>query len=213
MVARLGALRRLSSAPSPRRSASIILRMQRPLFRHRLDRRRRGGAARHHRRGAAHRRRRRPQRAAPGRRARRCRPRSFSARMIADHDRRLCSSRSWSTAAGSASGCAASSRTRTPPTWSASIPRVYKIIAYTLSALFCGTVGAAYASWTGYIDPTDSFSILMTHQGAGHVPARRPGHGVRSGRRRRRVHRCWKRSSGPISSTTTAPFSAPSSSS
>lgn len=38
----------------------------------------------------------------------------------------------------------------------------YKVIAYTLSALFCGTVGAAYASWTGYIDPNDSFSILMS---------------------------------------------------
>jgi branched-chain amino acid transport system permease protein len=38
----------------------------------------------------------------------------------------------------------------------------YKVIAYTLSALFCGTVGAAYASWTGYIDPHDSFSIIMT---------------------------------------------------
>src|SRR5262249_19532772 len=38
----------------------------------------------------------------------------------------------------------------------------YKVTAYTLSALFCGTVGAAYASWTGYIDPNDSFSIIMT---------------------------------------------------
>ncbi len=38
----------------------------------------------------------------------------------------------------------------------------YKVIAYALSALFCGTVGAAYASWTGYIDPNDSFSILMS---------------------------------------------------
>jgi branched-chain amino acid transport system permease protein len=38
----------------------------------------------------------------------------------------------------------------------------YKVIAFTLSAMFCGTVGAAYASWTGYIDPTDSFSILMS---------------------------------------------------
>jgi branched-chain amino acid transport system permease protein len=38
----------------------------------------------------------------------------------------------------------------------------YKVIAFTLSALFCGTLGAAYASWTGYIDPTDSFSILMS---------------------------------------------------
>ena len=38
----------------------------------------------------------------------------------------------------------------------------FKIIAFTLSALFCGTVGAVYASWVGYIDPTDSFSILLT---------------------------------------------------
>ena len=38
----------------------------------------------------------------------------------------------------------------------------YKVIAFTLSAMFCGTVGAAYASWTSYIDPTDAFSILMT---------------------------------------------------
>jgi branched-chain amino acid transport system permease protein len=39
---------------------------------------------------------------------------------------------------------------------------IYKIAAFTLSALFCGTVGAAYASWTGYIDPTESFSILLS---------------------------------------------------
>jgi len=38
----------------------------------------------------------------------------------------------------------------------------YKIIAYTLSACFSGTVGAVYATWVGYIDPTDSFNILMT---------------------------------------------------
>jgi branched-chain amino acid transport system permease protein len=38
----------------------------------------------------------------------------------------------------------------------------FKILAFTLSALFCGTVGAVYASWVGYIDPTDSFSILLT---------------------------------------------------
>ncbi len=38
----------------------------------------------------------------------------------------------------------------------------YKVYAYTMSAMFCGTVGAAYASWTGYIDPSDSFSIIMT---------------------------------------------------
>jgi branched-chain amino acid transport system permease protein len=40
--------------------------------------------------------------------------------------------------------------------------RLYKVVAYTLSAMFCGTIGAAHASWTGYIDPSDSFSILMT---------------------------------------------------
>ena len=39
---------------------------------------------------------------------------------------------------------------------------LYKIIAYVLSASFCGTVGAIYASWAGYIDPTDSFEILLT---------------------------------------------------
>ena len=39
---------------------------------------------------------------------------------------------------------------------------LYKVIAFTLSALFCGTVGAAYASWVGYIDPSDSFQILLS---------------------------------------------------
>lgn len=39
---------------------------------------------------------------------------------------------------------------------------VYKVAAYTLSAVFCAMAGAAYASWTGYIDPTDSFQIVMT---------------------------------------------------
>jgi branched-chain amino acid transport system permease protein len=39
---------------------------------------------------------------------------------------------------------------------------LYKVSAYVLSAMFCGTIGAAYASWTGYIDPSDSFSIIMT---------------------------------------------------
>jgi len=38
----------------------------------------------------------------------------------------------------------------------------YKIAAFVLSALFCGTVGAVYASWTNYIDPVDMFSILLT---------------------------------------------------
>jgi branched-chain amino acid transport system permease protein len=39
---------------------------------------------------------------------------------------------------------------------------LYKIIAYAMSATFCGTVGAIYASWVGYIDPLDSFEILLT---------------------------------------------------
>lgn len=39
---------------------------------------------------------------------------------------------------------------------------LYKVMAFTLSALVCGTVGAVYASWVGYIDPTDSFQIVMT---------------------------------------------------
>ncbi|WP_026380660.1 branched-chain amino acid ABC transporter permease [Afifella pfennigii] len=38
----------------------------------------------------------------------------------------------------------------------------YKVSAYILSAFLCGTAGAVYASWIGYIDPTDSFQILLT---------------------------------------------------
>lgn len=38
----------------------------------------------------------------------------------------------------------------------------YKTIGFTLSALFCGTVGAISASWSSYIAPTDAFSILTT---------------------------------------------------
>ena len=38
----------------------------------------------------------------------------------------------------------------------------YKTIAFALSAVFCGTIGAIGASWTSYIDPSDSFSILTT---------------------------------------------------
>lgn len=38
----------------------------------------------------------------------------------------------------------------------------YKTAAFTLSAVFCGTVGAAYASWVAYIAPVDAFSILLT---------------------------------------------------
>jgi branched-chain amino acid transport system permease protein len=38
----------------------------------------------------------------------------------------------------------------------------YKTIAFVLSAVFCGTVGAIYASWVAYISPGDAFSILLT---------------------------------------------------
>jgi branched-chain amino acid transport system permease protein len=40
--------------------------------------------------------------------------------------------------------------------------RRYKTAAFALSAVFCGAIGAAYASWVAYISPTDSFSILLT---------------------------------------------------
>jgi branched-chain amino acid transport system permease protein len=40
--------------------------------------------------------------------------------------------------------------------------RWYKTIAFALSAVFCGVIGAAYASWVAYISPGDSFSILLT---------------------------------------------------
>lgn len=38
----------------------------------------------------------------------------------------------------------------------------YKTTAYTLSAMYCGSVGAIYASWVSYIAPTDAFGILLT---------------------------------------------------
>lgn len=38
----------------------------------------------------------------------------------------------------------------------------YKIAAFVLSAVFCGTVGAISASWVAYIAPADAFSILLT---------------------------------------------------
>lgn len=38
----------------------------------------------------------------------------------------------------------------------------YKTTAFTLSAVFCGAIGAAYSSWVAYISPADSFSILLT---------------------------------------------------
>lgn len=42
----------------------------------------------------------------------------------------------------------------------------YKVIAFVLSGVFCGLVGAAYASWVSYISPIDSFSILLTLKAA-----------------------------------------------
>ena len=39
---------------------------------------------------------------------------------------------------------------------------IYKIAAFSLSAVFCGTIGAIYASSIGYIAPVDAFSILTT---------------------------------------------------
>lgn len=38
----------------------------------------------------------------------------------------------------------------------------YKVIGFAFSAFLCGTVGAVYASWVGYIDPTESFQIVLT---------------------------------------------------
>jgi branched-chain amino acid transport system permease protein len=40
--------------------------------------------------------------------------------------------------------------------------RSYKTAAFALSAMFCGTIGAIYASWVAYIDPADAFSILLS---------------------------------------------------
>lgn len=37
-----------------------------------------------------------------------------------------------------------------------------KIIAFALSAAFPGAAGALYASWTGYIDPSDVFDIITS---------------------------------------------------
>ena len=38
----------------------------------------------------------------------------------------------------------------------------YKIMGYALSALFCGTVGAIYASWVHYIEPPDVFDVMLS---------------------------------------------------
>jgi branched-chain amino acid transport system permease protein len=37
-----------------------------------------------------------------------------------------------------------------------------KVLAFVLSGVFVGAGGAIYASWVSYIDPTDSFQILLT---------------------------------------------------
>ena len=39
---------------------------------------------------------------------------------------------------------------------------LYKIAAFSLSAVYCGAIGAIYASWIGYIAPVDAFSIITT---------------------------------------------------
>jgi branched-chain amino acid transport system permease protein len=51
----------------------------------------------------------------------------------------------------------------------------YKVIAFVLSGVFCGLVGAAYASWVSYISPIDSFSILLTLKAAVMVLLGGPG--------------------------------------
>ena len=42
----------------------------------------------------------------------------------------------------------------------------YELIAFVLSSVFCGLIGAAYASWVAYISPIDAFSILLTLKAA-----------------------------------------------
>ena len=37
----------------------------------------------------------------------------------------------------------------------------YKLIAFVLSSVFCGLIGAAYASWVAYISPIDAFSMVL----------------------------------------------------
>lgn len=38
----------------------------------------------------------------------------------------------------------------------------YKIIAFTLSGAFAAAAGAIYASWTGYIEPSDVYDVLFS---------------------------------------------------
>jgi branched-chain amino acid transport system permease protein len=40
--------------------------------------------------------------------------------------------------------------------------RVYKTVAFVLSAVFVGAAGAIYASWVHYIEPGDVFDILLS---------------------------------------------------
>src|ERR1700742_1869519 len=35
----------------------------------------------------------------------------------------------------------------------------YKIIAFTISGAFAAAAGAIYASWTGYIEPSDVYDV------------------------------------------------------
>jgi branched-chain amino acid transport system permease protein len=39
---------------------------------------------------------------------------------------------------------------------------LYKILAYALSAVFCGFLGATYAYWTTYIEPADVFGLKFS---------------------------------------------------
>jgi branched-chain amino acid transport system permease protein len=40
--------------------------------------------------------------------------------------------------------------------------RRYKVMAFTLSAVFPGVCGGIYASWVNYIDPTDVYDVLLS---------------------------------------------------
>jgi len=40
--------------------------------------------------------------------------------------------------------------------------RRYKVMAFTLSAVFPGMCGGIYASWVNYIDPTDVYDVLLS---------------------------------------------------
>lgn len=51
----------------------------------------------------------------------------------------------------------------------------YKVFAFVLSSVFCGLIGAAYASWVAYISPIDAFSILLTLKAAVMVLLGGPG--------------------------------------